>query len=53
MKAKIIKGIESRIKAEFKKHKDSDWEEIAARKIYAELDQLVCKHCGREKLEQA
>lgn len=34
-KEEVIKSITQRIKDEYRKHKDLDWEEIAARKIYS------------------
>lgn len=33
-KEEIIQGIKDRIESEFRKHKDLDWAEIAARKIF-------------------
>lgn len=36
-----IKLIKERIKSEHRKHKDIDWEEIAARKIYSSLKKNI------------
>lgn len=40
-KENTIKLITERIKSEHKKHKDIDWEEIAAHKIYSSLKKNI------------
>lgn len=40
-KEEIIYLINQRIKSEYKKHKNLDWSNIAARKIYSSLEDLL------------
>lgn len=58
-KEKIIIFITARIKSECKKHKDIEWERIAAYKIYSTINKLYdlnptsisigkfCSNCGK------
>lgn len=43
----LIDLIESRIKSEYKKHRDLDWAGIAARKIYSSLEGVL--DVGKER----
>ena len=50
-KEEFIDLIESRIKSEYKKHRDLDWAGIAARKIYSSLEDVL--DVGKEREDSA
>ncbi len=44
-----IMSIENRIKSEYRKHKDLEWEKIAASKIYADIIYIIKQSEANER----